>query len=532
MIMRSTIFKKLAVVSLLLLTIVTSCKKDLTPAYDLTSVKVYADFANYKDVLAKLYAVYALSGQQGPAGKPDIAGIDEGFSNYLREYYNMQELTTDEAIIAWNDGTIHDLHNMNWNADNEFIRAMYDRIYYQISLCNEFIRQTSDSKLASNHITGNNLILAKQYRAEARFLRAMSYWHAIDLYGDVPFVTETDPIGAFFPPQKPRATVFAYIESELKAIDGDLVAPRQNEYGRADKAAEWMLLAKLYLNAKVYTGADRSTDAITYCNKIIAAGYTLEPHYKNLFLADNNNSKEIIFPITFDGIHTQGYGGMTYLVHAPVGGAENPASFGINGGWSGIRTTKSFVSLFSDISGNSDKRALFFTTGQNIDINDPYAFTDGYLIAKYKNVTSLGAAGSDPSGNFPDTDFPMFRLADVYLMYAEAVLRGGSGGDLVTALSYVNQVRTRAYDGSLAGNILPTQLTLPFILDERGRELQWEMHRRTDLIRFGQFTDGNYVWPWKGNVKAGTTVANFRNVMPIPNTDLANNPNLKQNTGY
>ncbi len=529
MIMTSTILKKLAVASMLLLTITTSCKKNLTPAYDLTSANVYTDFANYKPVLAKLYAVFALSGQQAQAGKPDIAGIDEGFSNYLREYYNMQELTTDEAIIAWNDGTIHDLHNMNWNADNEFIRAMYDRIYYEISACNEFIRATSDSKLAANNITGSNLTLAKQYRAEARFLRALSYWHAVDLYGNVPLVTENDPVGAFFAPQKPRAAIFAYIESELKAIDSDIVPARNNEYGRADQAAAWTLLAKLYLNAKVYTGTDRSTDAITYCSKIIAAGYTLEPHYKNLFLADNNNSKEIIFPITFDGVHTQGYGGMTYLVHAPVGGAENASDFGIGGGWSGLRTTKAFVSLFTD---NVDKRNMLFSTGQNLDISDQYSFTDGYLIAKYKNVTSTGAAGSDPTSTFPDTDFPMFRLADIYLMYAEAVLRGGSGGDVVTALTYVNLVRTRAYDGSLAGNITPVQLTLPFILDERGRELQWEMHRRTDLIRFGQFTDGSYVWPWKGNVKAGTTVANFRNLMPIPNTDLTNNPNLKQNTGY
>jgi hypothetical protein len=531
MIMKSNLFKKLACV-IVLAAVITSCKKDLTPSYQLTTTAVYADFANYKPVLAKMYAVYALSGQQGPAGKPDIVGIDEGFSNYLREYYNMQELTTDESILAWNDGTVHDLHDMVWNADNEFIRAMYDRIYYQISLCNEFIRQTTDAQLSANGITGNNLTQAKQYRAEARFLRALSYWHAIDLYGNIPFVTETDPVGAFFPQQASRTTVFNYIESELKAIDGDLVGARANEYGRADKAAAWMVLAKLYLNAQVYTGTPRYTDALTYCNKIIAAGYTLEPHYRNLFLADNNNSKELIFPITFDGIHTQGYGGMTYLVHAPVGGSENPSDFGINGGWGGLRTTKAFVGLFTDISGNTDKRAMFYTAGQNLDISDEYSFTDGYSIAKYKNVTSAGVMGSDKSGNFPDTDFPMFRLGDVYLMYAEAVLRGGTGGDLATALGYVNQLRTRAYDGSTSGNITAAQLTLPFILDERGRELQWEMHRRTDLIRFGQFTDGSYVWPWKGKVKAGTTVASYRNLMPIPNTDLTNNPNLKQNTGY
>lgn len=509
----------------------TSCKKNLTPQGQLTTASVYKDFANYKSVLAKLYTAFALSGQQGPAGNPDVAGIDEGFSNYLRELFNMEELTTDEAQIVWNDGTVHNLHDMTWNSQNEFIRAMYDRIFYEISLDNEFIRQTSDAQLSKNGITGDNAATAKQYRAEARFLRALAYYHAIDLFGSVPFVTENDNVGVFFPKQKSRKDLFAYVESELKAIDGDLGAPRF-EYGRADKAAAWSLLSKLYLNAEVYTGTGRYTDAITYANKVISAGYTLEPKFKNLFLADNNKSNEIIFPIESDGLHTQGYGGMTYLIHAQVGGKMNPAAFGINGGWSGLRTTKQYVALFSDPSGNTDKRALFFTDDQKLDINDEYTFTDGYAIQKFRNVTSNGVVGSDPTGNFPDTDFPMFRLADIYLVYAEAVLRGGTGGDLLTALNYVNKVRTRAYDGDLSGNILPTSLNLQFILDERGRELLFESQRRTDLIRFGKFTGDSYVWAWKGGVKNGTGVSAELNLMPIPSTDLINNPTLVQNPGY
>lgn len=509
----------------------TSCKKDLTPKNASITADVYKNFDNYMPVLAKLYASFALSGQQGPAGKPDIAGIDEGFSNYLREYFNMQELTTDEAAIVWNDGTIHNLHNMNWNPQNEFITAMYNRIYYIISLDNEFLRQTTDDKLASNGITGDNLAKAKQFRAEARFLRALTYWHAIDLFGSVPFVTETDKVEVFFPKQKSRADIFAYIESELKAIDADLGAPRF-QYGRVDKAVAYMLLAKLYINAKVYTGTDKSTDAITYAKKVIDAGYTLEPHFKNLFLADNGGSNEIIFPITFDGLHTQSYGGMTYLVHASVGGKMVAADFGINGGWAGFRTTKQYVSLFTDNSGNTDKRAMFFTDGQNLDINDEYAFGDGYAIQKFRNVTSTGKVGTDPTGNFPDTDFPMFRLADAYLIYAEAFLRGGSGADQGTALNYVNKVRTRAYDGSITGNIQAADLTLPFILDERGREFLFEMHRRTDLIRFGKYTGDSYIWAWKGGVKDGMSVNDNFNLMPIPSTDLINNPSLVQNPGY
>lgn len=523
--------KKLSVIMVIGMAVtVTSCKKNLTPIGQLTTANVYKDFGNYKQVLAKLYTSFALSGQQGPAGNADIVGIDEGFGNYLRELYNMQELTTDEAHIVWNDGTVHNLHDMTWNSQNEFIRAMYDRIFYEISLDNEFIRQTTDAQLSKNGITGGNLTLAKQYRAEARFLRALAYYHAIDLYGNVPFVTEADNVGVFYPVQKSRAAVFAYIESELKAIDGDLGAPRF-EYGRADKAAAWTLLSKLYLNAQVYTGTGRYTDAATYAKKVIDAGYVLEPHFKNLFLADNNLSKEIIFPIESDGLHTQGYGGMTYLIHASVGGKMNASEFGIGGGWAGLRTTKQYVSLFSDPSGNTDKRALFFTEGQNIEIADEFTFTDGYAIQKFRNVNQAGHPGSDPTGTFPDTDFPMFRLGDVYLIYAEAVLRGGTG-DAALALSLVNQIRTRAYDGITAGNITAPQLTLQFMLDERGRELLFEMQRRTDLIRFGKFTDASYVWAWKGGVKDGQGVASTLNLMPIPSTDLINNPTLKQNPGY
>jgi hypothetical protein len=524
-------FKRTVLLVIGISTTVLSCKKDLTPKGAVTTATVYTNFSNYQPILAKLYTAFAISGQAGGAGNPDIAGIDEGFSNYLREYFNMQELTTDEAQIVWNDGTVHNLHDMTWNNQNEFIRAMYDRIYYEISLDNEFIRNTTDAKLAANGITGSNLTLAHQYVAEARFLRALTYWHAIDLFGNVPFVTENDNVGIFFPKQQTRAFIFNYIESELKAIEGALGAPRFS-YGHADQGAAWTLLANLYLNAQVYTGTSRATDAITYANKVIAAGYSLEPHFKNMFLADNNNSKEMIFPIESDGIHTTGYGGMTYLVHASVGGSMNPADFGINGGWAGLRVTPQYVALFSDPSGKTDKRAMFYTSGQTLSIADEYTFTDGYATTKFKNVTQAGAAGSDPTGNFVDTDFPVFRLADVYLIYAEAVLRGGSGGDLNTALNYVNLVRTRAYDGSTAGNITASQLTLPFMLDERGRELLFEGHRRTDLIRFGQFTSGTYNWQWKGGVIGGTSVGDFRNLMPIPSTDLINNPTLKQNTGY
>ncbi len=509
----------------LLMTLSACTDLELKPLTGTTAATVYNDPANYKAVLGKLYAGMAVSGQTGPAGNPDISGIDEGFSNYLRQYWKAQELTTDEAVIAWNDGSLPDYHRMTWSSGNEFITAMYNRIFYQVTLANELIRESTDAKLSSRGISGQSATDIKAYRAEARFMRALSYFHALDMFGNVPFVTEDDAPGAFLPAQTSRSTLFTYVESELKAIENDLIAPGANEYGRADKAAAWTLLAKLYLNAQVYTGTARATDAITYANKVIGANvFKIETDYKKLFLADNNTSKEIIFPVTFDGTRTKTYGGMTFLVHAAVGGSMNPADFGINGGWGGNRTTKNLVNLF--VAG--DARAMFYSTGQALDINDIGTFTDGYAVTKYKNVTSAGVKGSDANGDFPDTDFPMFRLADVYLIYAEAVLRGGTGGDAATALNYVNQLRTRAK----ATTITAAALTLDFILTERGRELYWEGHRRTDLIRFGKFTDASYVWPWKGNVKDGRGVEAFRALFPIPAADLVANPNLKQNTGY
>jgi hypothetical protein len=306
----------------------------------------------------------------------------------------------------------------------------------------------------------------------------------------------------------------------------------KTEYGRADKAAAWMLLGKLYLNASVYTGTAKNTECITYMKKVItAAKYSLTPTYANVFNADNNTSAEIIFPITFDGIHSKTWGGTTFIIHASVGGTMDPANFGIQGGWGGLRTTSAFVDKFSDISGATDKRAMFYTSGQNKTITDIFSFTDGYALKKWSNKTAAGANGSDQT--FTDTDFPVFRLADAYLMYAEAVVRGGTGGSSADALTYVNAVRTRAY-GNASGNLaLPGDVTLDFILDERAREFVWECQRRTDLIRFGRFTKSTYLWPWKAGVAAGKSLDdNHMDIFPIPSSDIGANPNLKQNTGY
>ncbi len=709
----------------------TSCFNDLNtiPADEdvITSEQVYDNPEAYKQVLAKLYAGLALTGQQGPAGKGDIEGIDEGFGQYLRMLFYHQEFTTDEAVVGWNDQTIKDFHEQDWADNDGFVFAMYSRIYYQIPLANEFLRETTDAKLNERGVDDALKTEIQGFRAEARFLRALSYWHALDLFRNVPFVTEDDPVGSFFPEQISAVDLFAYLEAELLDIENKIADVRTNEYGRADQGAVWALLSKLYLNAEVYTGQARYEDCLTYCDKILSAGYALEENYQNLFLADNHLSDEIIFPIAFDGINTRTWGGMTFIIRAAIGGSMTAADSGVKDGWGGTRTTRQLVDKFGEIGGvlvepnagstaqypklyvpasyndfdfsdlenalssvendnvfqgykyfpsgggsfllsripdasapyfgdnggdgsldqfgdeiqvaeeglyyfevdlndntytlekqewgvigdategswdsdtdmewsdelnalrvivngnggefkfrandawdinlgdtnadaildfdgdnislpagefeivlyigkpdytysitlNSfDTRPLFYSDGQNLDIDDITQFNQGYAVVKFKNVDSNGNPGSD--SDFPDTDFPVFRLADVHLMAAEAALRTGASSQ---SLDYLNPVRNRAFKSS-AGHISESELSLDFILDERARELYWECHRRTDLVRFGQFSDGEYLWQWKGGLFLGTQVPDFRNVFPIPSADLAANPNLIQNEGY
>ncbi|WP_422362121.1 RagB/SusD family nutrient uptake outer membrane protein [Reichenbachiella sp.] len=537
--------KKIKISYLLMLVatvLFSSCLGDLdvTPIdpNDATSNNVFKDEAAYKEALAKIYASYAISGQDGGGGgNPDIAGIDENFGNYLRQYWGLQQLSTDEAIIAWDDATIKNFHWQTWAPNDVFIAALYSRIFYTVTIANEFIRNADEALESASGTFATDL---EAYKAEARFLRAFSYWHAIDMFGNVPFITEENLPGAFFPERIERSDLFTYIESELLDMESSLPAAGANEYARADRGAAWMLLAKLYLNAEVYTGTERNTDALTYINQVIAASYSLENTYENVFRADNNLSNEIIFPLAFDGTNTQQYGGMTFLLHASNGGGM-PLN-GIDGGWGGIRAIQDLPAKFglssSDFAADSefstaDSRGMFFfdPSSWTWDIANVGTFTEGVGVTKFKNISSDDGPAPNAHPTFVSTDFPVFRLGDAYLMYAEAVLRGGSGGDAATALGYVNDLRERAY-GDASGNITSGELTLDFILEERGRELYWEGHRRTDLVRFGQFTDGSYVWEWKGNTQAGTTTDSYRDLYPIPSNDLNANPNLVQNDGY
>ena len=516
----------------------TSCKKtlDLTPTNGVTVDQAYSTSAGYKQGFAKLYGAFALTGNAGGAGQPDIDPntIDEGNSDFLRMFWNTQELSTDEAIdnASWNGNTdagLHDFHNMNWSAGNRMLLGLYARSAYQILLCNEFIRQCSDANLSKRGIPGASADTIKTYIPEARFLRAFQYWVMMDAFGNPSFATELDEIGAVMPPQITRGNLFNYIETELKEISTLLPAARTNLYGRADQAAAWALLARIYLNAEVYTETARYADAIIYSKKVIDAGYSLETTYNWLFLNDNYQcTNEFIFTINYDGQNTRNYGGTNYIVWA---GSASDVGLNVVGvtGWGGNRTTKNLPNLFPDYSGAIDKRSNFFAGSRNIEIAD--RISDGYVVTKFKNKNRDGSLGFQLQDLGVGIDMPLFRLAEQYLIYAEAVVRGGTGGDAATALGYINALRTRAYGGP-SGNISSGELNLNFLIDERGRELYWEGFRRTDLIRFNRFVESSYLWPWKANVANGTGVDAHYKIFPIPSSEISANNNLIQNPGY
>ncbi|WP_201980959.1 RagB/SusD family nutrient uptake outer membrane protein [Hymenobacter rubidus] len=527
----------------------TSCTKDLdqTPKYELTPDKVYVGLTGYKQVLAKLYGGFALTGPSGP-GSGDISGIDAGTSDYIRQWWSAQELTTDEAVIAWNDPGVQEWHKMNWDASDPLTRGFYSRLYYEIATCNEFLREATDDKLSSR-LSGGEMEQGKLFRAEARFLRAVAYYHVIDLFGNGPFVTEKDPVGGPLPVYNTRQQLYNFVESELLALTADLAPARTNEYGRVDQAAAHGFLARLYLNAGVYTGTPQYAKAATEAKAVIDAGYSLNTAaaapvssaYGRLFLADNNLApvkNEIIWPVIFDVNSVQSYGGTTFLVNGSTSGADAiwQRLVGQTTGWGGLRTTSALFDKFFLAGGDTarDRRGRFYTRGQTLAITDLSQFTQGLGVLKFRNVNSAGAA-QGASLNFSSIDFPMLRLADMMLVYAEAATRGS--GDRTTALGYVNQIRRRAFGLPIAtpsavADITDTQMTTDFILDERARELHWEGSRRTDLIRYGKFTESTYLWPWKGGVAGGQGVNAKYKLFPLPASDLTANPNLKQNDGY
>ncbi|KPE52340.1 RagB/SusD family nutrient uptake outer membrane protein [Chryseobacterium indologenes] len=516
--------KKIKIYSLVIMAglFFSACTSDLEtePKYELTLEELLIRDPNaVEGLLSRMYSTFALSSVSGP-GDSDIAGANAGESPFIRGLVNLNDFTADGMKNRWGDNGLDQLTTTTgWNSNNKFFKYVYDRIYYTIP-------QTTNLIL----ILKNKVDVANedQYISELRFLRALSYYYLIDFFGKGALVNDTTFETTAPLPESSRTELFNFVETELKEIEGK-IAP-SNTYGRANQAVVQMLLAKLYLNAEVYTGTARYTDAATYASKVIANGnYQLETNFAKNFRADNNTSKEIIFPLIADAITSQSYGNTTYIVNGNLNSTTmNLATYGATEGWGGHRATKAWYGLFAPnaagLAASTDIRAQqFWMTGHNYEMNDYKEWTDGYPSIKFTNKNSDGTGNVT---SFSSTDFPLFRLADTYLIYAECALRGASSATVPQALTYVNLIRSRAHADVL------TNISLQTILDERGRELGLEGVRRQDLIRFGKFTGGTYLWPWKGGMVNGTSISDNYKVFPIPASALQANTNLTQNPGY
>lgn len=541
----------------------TSCFGDLDTKplnkTDFTSENAYADESNYLNALAYINGYYMLVGQDDP-GSNDLGFSDAGQSEFLRQWFNLNEMTCDGLKCVWGDSYLSDLQNDSWGAGtNDAMVAVYTRAVKAIALVNEFLLQTTDEKLSSRGQSGIKETIAG-YRAEARFHRAMFFYVLMDEFGNPPFPTPENITDASKPEQISRADLFNWLEEELLDLGSDesaMPAKGAVPYPRPTKGSVWALLSRMYLNAEVYTGTARWQDAKDASQKVIDMGYSLHGKYSDMFRQDNSingSEDEFIFAVAYDRVSTQSWGGTTTFCSASLnekcnlllGGAFGTSSGKINAeNWAGYHVPADYVARFelSEVEwGNknnvfgynretSDRRA-FFTNNGNAEAFDPAIQATGWLCWKFCGLDSNDNLDQNESsaGNFKlsSTDMPIFRLAEMYLNYAEADARlnGGSVRDS-KAVGYVSALRERA------GVSTPSEISLDWLLDERAREFMWEGHRRVDLIRYGYFTSMNYPWTMKGGVLNGkVSLPEYCTIFPIIQSDLSSNNNLVQNPGY
>lgn len=528
---------------------VTSCINDL----DISPIDPQTGGSfDQQGVFVKGYAMLGVTGQKGIDGSPDLDGQDEGESGFYRTTFNCNELPTDECLWAWQENQdIPQLTSISWSPSSQRTEWVYVRLGYDITQYNFFLDQTESMTDAET----------LRQRAEIRFLRALHYWYFLDLFGKAPF---KEHFNNDLPVEKKGTELYTYIQNELNEIEGDMYEPRQAPFGRADKAANWLLRARLYLNAGVYTGQTDYAKAEEYASKVIGSAYKLCTNYSELFMADNdeneNAMQEIILPIRQDGVKTRNYGGSTYLVCGTrVAGMPR---MGTTNGWSCIFARAAMVQKFFSnlddvpmlradveipkgldtdeqiddfdaehgirtedmIKAAGDDRALLYSGvgggRRKIHTDAISGFTDGLSIVKWQNYRSDGKPVSHAT--YPDTDIPLFRLAEAYLTRAEAIFR--QGGD---ATGDINKLRKRANCTRKVQTVTEQEL-----IDEWAREFYLEGRRRSDLVRFGMFTTNKYLWDWKGGAMNGTSVASYYNKYPIPVSDINNNRNMSQNEGY
>lgn len=556
-----------------------SCEKrlDLQPLSEtaLMEDEVYSTYEGYHGMFLKLYSAMAVAGQGG-AGGNDVSW-DGGRSVYLRSLFWVQEAPSD--IILYRTGTGYGIPStvtINWTTGTEFPQYFYYRAYIIIAYCNEFLRKTEKPVMEKYGVWDAAKDEVDYWRAEARFIRAYQYYLLCDLYGSVGWVDDSTPNGTY-PVQKSRKEIFEYVEQELLDVKDKMMPANVKVFGRTNQVAAWFLLAKLYLNAEVFAASPRYHDALTYAKLTINdVNYSLAPNYIDNFLRDNDSSNEILWAIPTDNDRMIGEGVTNYLLKFPISNYMFQfVDYGISATYSSNGSlTTTFVNKFlpedqdfdpadpwCDLK--KDKRSLLLggplteTYKSNGDIDKPALLKEnwrtgsayvtsviyyGYTMTKWRNVTKDRV--QSPPTQYSNIAFPVFRKADAYLMAAEAILRGAQGSR-ADALSYVNEVRHRAYNSGpylnqhnvTNGAVTDSELTLDFLIDERARELWTENWRRSDLIRFGKFTRG-YNWEWKGRNTSGesnhegTDVDDKYQLYPIPQNDVLYNPNLKQNPDY
>lgn len=512
---------------------------------DSTSETVYgADESGYIAGLTKLYFNFVSN------ETTDLQVSDAGASELVRAFWTVQEVTSDACKCAWeNDAWVRAMNTNTWSdADNDATYAVYVRTLQGIAYTNEYLRQTASDRLSDRGVSSELAAKIQGFRAEARFLRAYFYWMALDVFGDVPFTTENSPFGGGVnPKQASRKDVFDYCISELTALAADnspMPAARSN-YPRADKGAVLSLLARMYLNAEVYTGTPMWQEAKDACEDIFTMGYSLCPEYTDLFRGDNGENpealNEVLFGISYDAEQTQSYGGTSYLTLAAIAATDVSSTQminGVNNGWGGIRVPYEYVEKYfnvrnADYSAGTydvnDKRGrMFYIKGRSESMDGAlYVFLNGWSCLKFNNIphnmdqdSYLATAASKA---YSDIDFPMIRLGEIYLIYAEACMNLGQAN---TALPKVQDLAARA------GVTAPTSITQEWLIEERARELMWEGHRRTDLIRYGKFTSSSFLWTYKGGSFSGQGFDDHMKIFAIPASELASNPELHQNPGY
>ena len=523
----------------------TSCVKDL----DVENINPQqTSTVSEDDLINKIYASFSLTGTEGPAGHGDIADVDEGRSDYFRTKFYLNEFTSDEAHWVWfTDTGIEELLHNSWGANCVFSAAMYARLYFTITLCNEYLSQ---SYSAADQ---------KQRNAEVRFIRALNYLEVLDLYGGGAWTETVDHEGSGMKPEFYDAEkMFNYVEQQLKLAEADLADPKSVSYGRIDKMAAWILLGRLYLNAEVYTGKARWDDALSYAKKAYEnENYKLNTTgaknpktgeeysaYQMLFLADNDRNgaqMENVIVGLFDGIKTKSYGGTNFLIQASYSNKDTVMNkripSGLNNNWGKcLRLRSSLVNKFFQTttapnaetvkemtSAAGDDRALFYGKGLNNGIEEETTEEKwGFNCVKFRNVNSDGS--ENDVIDFCNTDLPVMRYAEAYLTLAEAYARKG---DLGAAKPYIDAIRDRAHATKKAS------YDLDDICDEWAREFWWEGRRRTDLRRFGKYENqSKYTWEWKGGVLEGNLIYKYRGIFPFPVNECSNNKNIKQNDGY